>query len=263
MTRTGLTALLLALPLLVVVGCDDEEPAQPRTTDPVQENPDETVDDTEPVAMPIPEPTEAQQRMHDRYWVVDAIREALIDGDLEQAQAHARTLSPVTAVDVPDAAENLRGAVAEEGSALAGAGDLATATREFGQLLESCGNCHKTATATWIWDVPQMPEGDDSVRHMQRHQWALDRMWEALLVHDADHFDMGARALADAPLLPSDPSHDEESSLPALAGRVHELVATLPAEGDMPARAQLFGQLLTTCATCHRQLSALDQAGVR
>jgi len=252
----GWAFVLLSSPLLVA--CDDEEVAVVEVTAPTEEAESvEAID--EPELADIPPPSDAQRCMHDRYGVVERMRDALIEGELEQAQAHGRGLAAVAAVDVPAAAEPLREVIAAKGAEVSAASDLSKASLAFGELVLSCGTCHERAHATWTWEVPELPHGDDPATHMGRHRWAVDRMWEGLLVHDADHFDMGARALADAPLLPD----EDDSELAALAGRVHALGGDLPDDAGMAPRAARFGQLLTTCADCHRRLRALEESGVR
>jgi mono/diheme cytochrome c family protein len=78
--------------------------------------------------------------------------------------------------------------------------------------------------------------------HMARHVFGAYWMAYGLFAPDERAWQGGARALADARLLP-DSSLDE----------VHQLAASA-ASAELGARTAMFGQLLTSCARCHQQL---------
>ncbi|MBX3274881.1 MAG: hypothetical protein KF729_31750 [Sandaracinaceae bacterium] len=202
----------------------------------------------------IPEPTEAQRAMHDRYDAVAAMRRALVRGELDVAQAVARSIGPVAAA-LPAAAEPLRGLVPERAARVAAASDIGAASRAFGALLEGCGRCHAAAEARWTFDTPARP-GDAEGERMRRHEWAVERMWEALVVEDHDRYDLGAAMLADAPL-------GEDAALAALVAGVRASAAAGRDAPSMGARAEAYGDVLARCAECHRHYGALEAAGVR
>jgi len=249
----------VALLLLASFGCGED----PAPVDPMPA-PDEPEPPAEDVAEPAepPPPSEAQAQMHDRYEAVAAIRSAFVRGDLEVAKAVARTLGPVTA-ELPEAAVAHRDVVPERAAALVAAEDVHAGARAFATLLEGCGSCHEAAEAAWTWETPARPEGEDLPEHMMRHLWAVDRMWEALVTHDVERFELGASALADAPLTGEDPpDHEDPPGISALARRVHARAGEASAAGDFEARAAIYGDVLASCADCHRHFADLDLAGV-
>jgi hypothetical protein len=85
---------------------------------------------------------------------------------------------------------------------------------------------------------------------MLRHQWAADRMWDALVAHNDDAWTAGADLLVDAPLF-RDSKVELPEDLVKLGNQVHDLGARARATPTWPARAQLYGEFLATCATCH------------
>lgn len=232
--------------LLLLTACEAEEAALDPLPSPALEE-----EIAEPVAPPPPSDVQAQ--MHDRYDTVTAMRGALVRGELEAARALARGVGPVRG-ELPPEAHELRDLAPSRAAVVARAEDVVAAARAYGAMLEGCGRCHAAAGATWSYETPARPDGPDPVVHMRRHAWAVDRMTEALIVRDADRFDMGANALAEAPL-------GEGSAVEAIAARVHARAAS-PVE-TMEARAAVFGDVVAACAECHRHFEGLEAARVR
>ncbi|MBZ0120432.1 MAG: hypothetical protein K8H88_25800, partial [Sandaracinaceae bacterium] len=87
-------------------------------------------------------------------------------------------------------------------------------------------------------------------------QWALDRMWEGLMAPADDRFIAGAGALAEAPLHPSAiaPNQTVPENVRAISDRTHTLGSNASRATEPVQRAQLYGELLTTCNGCHSQL---------
>lgn len=247
----GLAIALAGLFLLGACG-SDEGSAPP--IDPLPVAQPDLLDEVEEVEE-LPEPTETQAQMHDRYDAVTAIRTSLVRGDVEGARVLARGIGPVTG-ELPELAAEMRGLAPRRAAALARASDPETAGRAFGALLEGCGRCHAAGAATWTFETPTQPDGEDPATHMRRHEWAVDRMWEGLLVRDIERFDMGAAALADAPL-------GEGSEVAPLAERVHARAAEAAGAESMEARAAIFGDVVAACAECHRHFATLETARVR
>lgn len=250
----------VALFVLAALGCSED----PAAVDPMPAPtaaPEAPAEDVAEPAEPPP-PTEAQAQMHDRYEAVDTIRAAFVRGDLEVAKAVARSLRPVSA-ELPEAAVAHRDVVPDRARALIAAEDVGAGAQAFASLVAGCGTCHAAAEATWTWETPAQVEGEDLPEHMQRHLWAVDRMWEALLTHDAERFELGASALSDAPLTGEDPPDEEDPpGISALARRVHERAGAAAGAGDFEARAAIYGDILASCAECHRHFDDLDLAGV-
>ena len=87
---------------------------------------------------------------------------------------------------------------------------------------------------------------------MRRHEWAAERLWQALLLQDDDTWIRGAAAFAD------DPLHGEAvpAGVAPLAKKVHELGAKAAETTDWDERGALYGEVLATCADCHSKVFA-------
>jgi hypothetical protein len=86
---------------------------------------------------------------------------------------------------------------------------------------------------------------------MNRHVWALDRMWEGLIAPSDAAWRAGAVALADAPLHFSGQSNEQANQL---AAKVHELAGSARSASSAKDRAGVYGELLQTCSLCHEAL---------
>ena len=119
--------------------------------------------------------------------------------------------------------------------------------------LTACQNCNFAWKITLELGYDQKPPAwSDMESHMQRHQWAIDRLWEGLIGPSDAAWSRGIRMLAEAPLHGTEATWDEPAAAgDELARRVHELgreaaTALLP-----PARAAVYGEVLGVCADCH------------
>lgn len=185
------------------------------------------------------------------------IQRAVIAGDLLGVRAPARRLvertDPYPESWRPFVAGNLR--LAE--SALT-ARSLADAAQAAAGLANNCGECHEAVGLGPGLGAAAPPSADasDAPLHMLRHQWAAERMSDALVSHGDAAWRAGAEALTDAPLrptiLPTDVNHP--AAFDALAEQVHELGARARTAASWSDRAVVYGELLTTCAACHREL---------
>ena len=140
--------------------------------------------------------------------------------------------------------EAAKGATAQ--SVPEAAGIVSSAARE-------CGACHQSMGAKLSFPEVPMPGGDGIVRHMARHQWAADRMWEGIIQPDGERWRSGAMALLEEPLqevgLPGiGPTPDAVADVGA---RVHDLGEKGLGEVDEAAQVALYAKVLTACGTCH------------
>ena len=89
---------------------------------------------------------------------------------------------------------------------------------------------------------------------MKRHDWAVARLWEALVSNDDARWRKGAEVLSDAPLLPEQVASMHDPSLQAmgdLAGTVQDL-AKQALDGKGVSRASIVAGVFATCASCHK-----------
>lgn len=209
-----------------------------------------------PAAPPAAAPHAPDFRMPDHFRDAEAIKHAVIAGELEDARAPARRLRsdadryPVTWR--PFVAANLVYA-----DAVATARDLRVAGAAAAGLARTCGDCHAALGVGPRFDpahgVPAIAPHDPRQR-MMRHQWAADRMWEALIDRGEYAWMAGAAALAVAPLEHADLTRDVElaEDVLRLNERVHALGVQAGATVGWDARAGLYGEFLATCAGCHK-----------
>jgi len=202
-------------------------------------------------------PSGTAGRMAHHFADVLEIQRAVIAGELASVRAPARRLvertDPHPESWRPFVAVNTR--LAE--STLA-ARSLEDAARTAAALANNCGECHTAVGLGPDLVAAAMPSADarDAPQAMLRHQWAAERMGDALVAHSEAAWRVGAEALADAPLLPAvlptDVNHP--AAFDALAARVHDLGARASTTVAWSDRAALYGDLLATCAECHRGL---------
>jgi cytochrome c553 len=261
----GMRYLLAAVPLLILVGGCEEPPGTdappPAVPEEAPEGPRPPAEAPVGVEVEVPSATVGQRRMHDRYDRVEVVRDALIVGDLVAAKRLARGLDqPVAAAELPEAAQGLRDAVPVRAKAFLGAGSVPQGARAFAQVMLACGSCHTAAGVRWSFDEPAWPEGDELAEHMGRHAWAVDRMWEGLMLGDEERFDLGARRFVEAPLTGEVPVADEHPpGLSAIAARLHRRARQAVRAKGMGERAAIYGDVLAACAQCHTRIRALDQ----
>lgn len=200
-------------------------------------------------------PADTPQQMAQHFQDAVQIKDAVIAGDLAGVGPPARRLRERTD-PMPASWRPFMTAKDELATRAVSARSLRAAARAAGGLANSCGECHEALGAGPRFEssaAPPDPTAHDAPRHMLRHQWAADRMWEALVSRDDDAWTAGAAVLVDAPLLRADlTAHGE------LSDDVLELTAQVHALGDRartttawPARAELYGEFLATCAACH------------
>lgn len=202
-------------------------------------------------------PSGTSQRMARHFADVREIQQAVIAGDLVSIRTPARRLvertDPHPESWGPFVAVNRKLA-----DATLAARSLEDAARAAAGLMNNCGECHAAVGLGPDLVTATMPSADarDAPRSMLRHQWAAERMGDALVARSAAAWRAGAEVLADAPLLPSALPTDVNypAEFDALVARVHELGARAPATVAWSDRVALYGDLLATCAVCHHGL---------
>ena len=197
----------------------------------------------------------ASMQGHDKHG--DALRDAMVRGDLDRAKSEAKVLSELRlAGPTSGLFRHLLEAMKEAAARASGASDLEDASRDAGVVAKTCGDCH-TVFGRPGMIVPQPAAPASGVRAaMQRHQWAAEQLWEGLVVPSDDQWNAGALALAEAPLAPEalTPGKSPVPRVGELARTVHDLGRKAAAVERVDMRADLYGQMLSTCADCHQWL---------
>lgn len=197
----------------------------------------------------------ARMRDHDRHGT--AMRDAVARGDLDAARREAKVLAELR-IDggiEPTWRKNLD-AMNAAAARVAQAKDLAEASRGLAGVARTCGNCHAMlgGPGPIVGEAPA--EASGVVPRMKRHQWAVARLWDGLVVPSDDAWRAGARVLADAPLEPEllTPGKSPVPKVGTLARSVQELARKAAVVESEVDRGAVYGELMSTCSTCHQWL---------
>lgn len=185
-----------------------------------------------------------------------AIREAIVRGDLATTRRNAVELGAVTVGGSPELLERSKD-LTKAADAIAHAEDLPAAAHATGGLVRTCADCHARLTGPTQLEVttPMPPEGGRSAS-MRRHNWAMNRLWDGLVSNSEVPWHAGADALSDPALAAQDlvPPKRSTPEVQQLAGSMIALGRRAAAASDTGVRAEIYGELLATCADCHRQI---------
>jgi len=131
--------------------------------------------------------------------------------------------------------------------------DLKTAAALTGTLAGACGSCHEANKAAPVFVIPKEPVDGPSIEtQMQRHQWAAARLWEGVIGPNDDAWFFGVRVMEDAKIdLRWTTNATPNPDAVAYAATLRGLAAQAPNVEGRTARAEFYGTLLHTCASCH------------
>lgn len=209
-----------------------------------------------PPAPPTPPLTTLQVHMTEQLVRVAAAREATLNGQLETARGELRWLmSHPSPEGLPEGWELQYARLRTAAQAGAEAQDPADLALAMGQVGAICGDCHQNAgVKPPLPDPPEPSEEPGVAKHMARYRFAMDRLWEGLIVPDDARWARGAAGFDDAAVTTMDLTlGDEELAHEAedLAERVN--IRGREAGGAMgqTARGVAYGELLGACAECH------------
>jgi cytochrome c553 len=187
--------------------------------------------------------------MHQNFDLVRAIERLLIRGKLEEAKRFAAAIASAPEEPGLDAWRTYTIQVRERAGAVARAKDVDDAVRKVALLGGACGNCHgATAVSTEFDNIPKLPLDKQTIEaRMLRHRWATDRLWEGLVGNSEIAWGQGLDVLAATPL-------DEPADRAKLARQLQRIAAEArrPSAGPLVDRAIVYGEILSTCASCHR-----------
>jgi hypothetical protein len=198
--------------------------------------------------------------MHDRLDNLTDIRSNLVMVDLAVARVPARALAerendPAVAKQVEPYVEVL----SKLATQVLEAESIESAAKSVSMLAANCGYCHMVNKVGLQFGYDQLPaDWTDTQTHMQRHQWAIDRMWEGIIGPSAGAWKRGSTMLAGEPLhadyIVGIRNPEQAAVANELAGRVHEL-GRIGADAPTPAaRSEIYSEMINLCADCHRRL---------
>ncbi len=198
---------------------------------------------------------QARMQGHERHG--DAMRDAVERGDLDGAKTEAKLLAEL-GIEGPTGKlwKQLFDAMKAAAGRSASASDLKDASRDVALVARTCGDCHTTFGRPAILIEPPGALSPGMRASMQRHQWATERLWDGLVVPSDDAWNAGALALSEAPLMPEQltPGKSPVPKVGELARTVHDLAVKAAGADRVDARADVYGELLATCAECHKWL---------
>lgn len=262
MKHSLLTLALSLAGLAALTGCPEEK--KPGTSPTATAKPTATASSTGKAA-PSASGTASGQAdtptvkalMADHFTKATDLRKAVVDGKLDDGQAAAKALtSTKLGDDLPKAWKtNLEPfmAAAKKGAEAADLEALALATGELGA---ACGSCHKAMSGPTLEPGDPPAEGSGVEAHMARHQWAADRMWDGIIGPSPAAWSAGTDVWADEALTSKElaPSKTAPDEVKELGKKVHELGKKANAVTATEEQAQLFGEMLATCSSCHTKL---------
>lgn len=196
--------------------------------------------------------------MHEHYTSVTEIQSAIIRGDLAAVREPAQWLAEHPApIEVPAEWKPHLEAMRSAARAALEATDFTAAATAASQMAHACGNCHTANNISGQFPWLTTPEDEiGNLAHMQRHQWAADRMWEGLVGPSEDAWYQGTKLLLEGPLSAEklNTEDDNANSIGRMARRVHELAANGKVEYEALAKAKIYAEFLAVCAACHTRL---------
>ncbi len=194
--------------------------------------------------------------MHEHLTRISTIKSAIVAGKLEDVREPATWLADhETAAGLPAEFESYVIQMRSYARHVIKAQDLVSAAESVSKMAKTCGNCHLVNDVNLEFGYDQRPREDleDVVTHMQRHQWATDRLWEGLIGPSDSAWNRGTDMLIDAPLQPSDvtTATNHVSEINNIARRIHALGGIGTQTTTPDARSELYAEILGLCASCH------------
>lgn len=184
------------------------------------------------------------------YTQVNEIQEAVIAGDLDDIRGPARWVATHRGQEYPAAAGPSLEMMRNEGRIMLEQDQILPVAHTLGRMGVACGSCHTALGTKVSFPIEEPPVSSRAPReHMLRHAWAVDRLWEGLVAPSDASWRAGAGALVHMPV---DFGGNDQAN--RLATRVHELSDKASAASTAKERAEVYGDLLETCALCHGAL---------
>ncbi len=198
------------------------------------------------------------KHMHQHHDAMKAIQGAIIAGTLDGTREPATwLLEHEEPADVSAAGSDYVAAVRSAAGDLLNADSFESAAEAASQMGIACGACHTAGGVTVEFAEVKRPSDKEKARpHMQRHQWAADRMWEGLIGPDGVAFSRGANLLFESPVKPEElAKHGGGDAAVGMSRRVHQLAANATTVSEPSERAEIFAEFIANCGSCHAELA--------
>lgn len=205
--------------------------------------------------------TPAQAHMYAHYDRTKEVHDALVRGYLEGAKDGAHWLAThQDAARLPEGSAKYSADLRTQATEVREASDLPRAAMAAAQMAGACGDCHREygIEPRFLVGAPP-PAGSGAEAEMALHVWASERMWNGLVGPDDFAWSSGASALKMGWLSPHEMVMDPQSGerVRALIRQVYQVGIQANTTSDPHARAELYGDFLTTCIDCHQLTGAI------
>lgn len=236
---------------VVAAGCASEPASEPaaRSASPATSAGEET--ETAKAAF------DRAHHMQASLWLAISTRDALIEGDFEDAKTTARALATHDyAGTIPDPWKHWIGEVQKHAGEITVAKGIDDASQSLAALALACGNCHYHHGAGPAVATPpsvEWKDGPDTIdERMIRHADGIQEMWLGLVEPSDDAWRAGTITITRAPLTPPT---TEDGSVDARAAsaieRVRGLAKRARTATTYAERGMIYGELIATCGHCH------------
>jgi cytochrome c553 len=192
--------------------------------------------------------------MREHFNAVEEVQVAVMRGDLEAAQTAARWIvGHDQAAGLPPKSDSQVAAMRSAAQRVVDARDLRMAANAAAQMASTCGTCHRSHGAAPNLPAPEKPSAGKGLNaHMLAHKEAIDYLYRGLVAPSDALWKKGSELLKGAPLtkedLPDDPALTDE--IRKYETTVHQYARVAATDKTM-ARANVYGELIASCASCH------------
>jgi mono/diheme cytochrome c family protein len=197
------------------------------------------------------------KHMHDKHEAMIAIQSAIIAGSLDGTRESATSLlEHEEPAGLPPAGAEFTAAVRVAAQGVLDADSLVAAAEAASQMGLACGRCHQASGVTVEFDDVKQPSDKEKEKpHMQRHQWAADRMWEGLIGPSSVAWSRGANLLFESPIKPDVlAQHGGGDEIVGMSRRIHQLAANATAVSAPEEQAEIYAEFIANCGSCHTEL---------
>jgi mono/diheme cytochrome c family protein len=239
--------------------------AAQRTVSPEEKTREPVASGATPTAAEDPPPiaTDSIEGFMLEHFVISTwARDSIVDGDLEAIRSPLLALAEYSYASVaPGGWMNGIAQMQAAARLTAGAQTLRAAASGIAAMGRTCGQCHRERggpVVQYYMAEDGAPKSDRLEGRMLRHAWAVERLWEGLTAPSDNAWMAGASALTLAPAA----APETQPPLTPAVTKTLELVRTLGKRAiradSAEAREKVYGELLVTCAECHRSAPQVE-----
>ncbi len=196
--------------------------------------------------------TRADMRRH--FGLISDVKNAVIRGDLDRARRLARELEQRPTTPPADGSWTARTqSIHVAAKRVATATTLPAIAGATAALASQCGHCHVDLEAQVELPLPATPRTASGVdATMEVHRWAADRMWEGVVFPSDERWIRGTTMFVALPGCGRVPPETPADEMEPRCRQVQVVVRQGHDPPTLESRAHAYGQLLATCAGCHR-----------